>query len=48
MDEITRLDSLTLEDFEDRFANLKFEHAGERPTDTELQADVNQFLASFQ
>lgn len=48
MDEITRLDSLTLEDFGDRFANLKFEHAGERPTDTELQADVNQFLASFQ
>ena len=43
LEDIERIDSLTLDDF-DSLKNLNFEHAGERPTDTELQADVERFL----
>jgi type IV secretion system protein VirD4 len=38
------LDSLTLEDFDERLRNLTFEHLDERPTDQELDADVERFL----
>jgi type IV secretion system protein VirD4 len=44
VEDIERLDSITIEDFADRLKNLKFEQAGERPTESELDADVNQLL----
>jgi type IV secretion system protein VirD4 len=44
LDDIEQLDSLTIEDFGDRLKDLSFEHAGERPTDSELDADVDRFL----
>ena len=42
--DIEHLDSLMIEDFGAPLQNLKFEHAGERPTESELDADVNHFL----
>jgi hypothetical protein len=44
LDDIEQLDSLTIDDFGDRLKDLTFEHAGERPTDSELDADVDRFL----
>jgi hypothetical protein len=44
VDDIERLDSITIEDFGDRLKNLTFEQAGERPTESELDADVNVLL----
>ncbi len=44
VDDLQRLDHLTLDDFGDRVKGLKFEHAGDRPTDAELDADVRRFL----
>ena len=44
LDDIEQLDSLTIDDFDDRLKDLTFEHAGERPTESELDADVNRFL----
>jgi type IV secretion system protein VirD4 len=45
--DIERLESLTLDDFGDALKSLNFEHTGKRPTDSELDADVNQFLAAM-
>jgi type IV secretion system protein VirD4 len=42
--DLERLDSLTLDDFGDEVKNLKFPHAGEHPTESELVADVERFL----
>jgi hypothetical protein len=42
--DIDRLESLTIEDFGVRLKNLHFEQAGERPTDSELDADVDRLL----
>jgi type IV secretion system protein VirD4 len=42
--DIEHLDSLKLEDFSAPLQNLNFEHAGERPTESELDADVNHFI----
>ena len=42
--DIEDLDSLKLEDFCAPLQNLAFEHAGERPTESELDADVNHFI----
>ena len=44
VDDIEQLDSLTIDDFGDRLKDLTFEHAGERPTESELDADVDRFL----
>jgi type IV secretion system protein VirD4 len=44
VEDIERLESITIEDFGERLKNLKFEQAGERPTDSELDADVNVLL----
>jgi type IV secretion system protein VirD4 len=44
VEDIERIESLTLEDFGTPLKDLKFEHAGERPTDSELEADVQRFL----
>jgi type IV secretion system protein VirD4 len=44
LDDIEQLDSLTIDDFDDRLKGLTFEHAGERPTESELDADVDRFL----
>ena len=44
VEDIEHLDSLMIEDFDERLQNLKFEHAGERPTESELDADVNHFI----
>jgi hypothetical protein len=44
VEDIGRFDSITIDDFGDRLKNLKFEQAGERPTESELDADVNVFL----
>jgi type IV secretion system protein VirD4 len=46
LEALERLDSLTLEDFGDGIKNFKFQHAGEHPTDSELDADVQRFLAA--
>jgi type IV secretion system protein VirD4 len=45
--DVQRLEFLALADFSDKMKNLKFTHAGERPTDSELEADVKQFLAAM-
>ena len=42
--DIEHLDSLKLEDLSAPLQNLTFEHAGERPTESELDADVNHFI----
>ena len=42
--EALEIDSLTLDDFGDRVKNFKFHYAGEHPTDSELDADVQRFL----
>lgn len=47
LEDIEQLDSLTLEDFGEGLKNLRFEHAGERPTDAEMAADVDQFLEAI-
>lgn len=47
VDDIERLDSIAIEDFGERLKALKFEHAGERPTESELDADVNQFIEAL-
>jgi hypothetical protein len=44
IDDIERIDSLTLDDFGDRVKNLKFQHAGDRPTESEFSADVAMFM----
>jgi type IV secretion system protein VirD4 len=44
LEDIEQLDSLTIDDFDDRLKDLTFEHAGERPTESELDADVDRFL----
>jgi hypothetical protein len=44
LENIDRLESLTIEDFGDRLKGLQFEQAGERPTDSELDADVDRLL----
>jgi type IV secretion system protein VirD4 len=44
LEEMERLESLTIEDFDDRLKDLYFEQAGDRPTDSELAADVDHFL----
>jgi type IV secretion system protein VirD4 len=43
-DDIERLDSLTIDDFGDRLKHLAFDQVGERPTDSELDADVDLLL----
>ena len=43
-EDIERLESITIDDFGDRLKNLTFEHAGERPTESELDADVDRLL----
>jgi hypothetical protein len=45
--DIEHLNSLTREDFGEPLTTLTFEHAGERPTDSELDADVDRFLDAF-
>jgi len=47
VDDIERLDSITIEDFDERLKGLKFEHAGERPTERELDADVDIFIEAL-
>jgi len=42
--DIEHLDSLMIEDFDERIQNLRFEQAGDRPTESELGIDVNRFL----
>jgi len=43
-EDIERLDSITIEDLDERLQNLKFEHAGERPTEREFDADLDCFV----
>jgi type IV secretion system protein VirD4 len=47
LEDIDRLESITIEDFDDRLKELQFEQAGERPTDSELDADVDRFLEAI-
>jgi type IV secretion system protein VirD4 len=44
IEDLERLDSLTLDDFGVAVKNLRFTHAGERPTESEFEADVQRFL----
>ena len=44
IEDIEHLDSLKLEDFSAPLQNLNFEHAGERPTESELDADAHHFI----
>jgi type IV secretion system protein VirD4 len=44
LEDVEQLESLTIDDFGDRLKDLTFEHAGERPTESELDADVDRFL----
>jgi type IV secretion system protein VirD4 len=46
IDELERLDSFTLDDF-GNLQNLKFEQAGNRPTESEFDAHVELFLNAF-
>jgi type IV secretion system protein VirD4 len=46
-EDIERLDSLTIKDFGERLGSLAFQHAGERPTESELDVDVNHFLEAL-
>jgi type IV secretion system protein VirD4 len=46
-EDIERLDSITIEDLDERLRDLKFDHAGERPTERELDADVDIFLEAL-
>jgi type IV secretion system protein VirD4 len=43
-EDMEQLDLLMIDDFGDRLKGLTFEQAGERPTDSELEADVDLFL----
>jgi hypothetical protein len=45
--DLDALDYLTLDDFGDALRNLKFQHAGERPTESELEQDVERFIAAL-
>ncbi len=42
--DIEHLNSLMIEDFDERLQNLKFEQAGDRPTESEMSIDVNRFF----
>ena len=44
IEDLERIDSLTLDDFGVSVKNLKFQHAGDRPTESEFTADVAVFL----
>jgi type IV secretion system protein VirD4 len=44
IEDIEHLKSLMIDDFDERVQNLKFEHAGERPTESEMSVDVNRFF----
>ena len=44
---IEQLESLTLEDLAEGVRNLSFEHEGERPTEDEIEADVNKFIEAI-
>jgi hypothetical protein len=46
LDDLPRLDSLTLEDFGGKFENVKVPE-GRPATETEIQAAVDQFLADL-
>ena len=43
-EDLERLDSITLEDLNERLQNLKFDHAGDRPTESEFDADLHLFV----
>jgi len=45
--DIEQLESLTLEDLSEPVRNLTFEHQGERPTEDEIEADVNKFIEAI-
>jgi type IV secretion system protein VirD4 len=47
LEEAERLDTVTLDDLDERVKNLNFEHQGERPTDAEIDADVARFLEAI-
>jgi type IV secretion system protein VirD4 len=47
LDDIAKLESLTLEDLSEPVRNLTFEHAGERPTEDEIAADVDKFIEAL-
>ena len=47
LEDIEKLESITIKDFGERLGSLTFEHAGERPTESELDADVNIFLEAL-
>ena len=47
VEDIERLDSITIEDLDERLRDLKFDHAGERPTESELDADVDRFIEAL-
>ena len=42
--DIEHLNSLMIEDFDERLQNVKFEQAGDRPTESELGIDVTRFF----
>jgi type IV secretion system protein VirD4 len=44
IEDIEHLNSLMIEDFNEPLQNLKFEQAGERPTESEMSIDVNRFI----
>jgi type IV secretion system protein VirD4 len=44
LSDIERLDELELEDFGERFLKIQFVHQGERPTEAEIEADVQCYL----
>jgi hypothetical protein len=48
LNDIELLDAITLEDLDGAVRDLTFEHQGERPTDSEIEADVKQFLEAIQ
>ncbi len=45
--DIDRLESLTLKDFGVSIQNLTFKHAGDRPTESEFDADVDQLMSAL-
>ena len=47
LEDIEKLESITIKEFGERLGSLTFEHAGERPTESELDADVNIFLEAL-
>lgn len=44
VEDVERLEELTLEDFGDAVKNFKPSYLGERPTDAEIEADVQRFM----